>query len=87
MVIEKLNIVRVEEARKQNEVWSQHMEKMANNADLNSENKQALVLFKEQNQQMQNLIVNSQNSAASAAQKDDIASELYAIKQQKQSKF
>ena len=61
------------------------MEKMANNADLNHENKQALVLFKEQNEQMQALI-NNQN-VGSAAQRDDVTSKLYEIKQQKQSKF
>jgi len=65
---------------KKNDKWAQHMEKLANNADLNENNKQALQQFKAQNQQMQ-AILQKGNQAMSAAEQDDLTSHLYAIKQ------
>jgi len=71
---------KAEEAMKKNDKWAQHMEKLANNADLNENNKQALQQFKAQNQQMQ-AILQKGNQAMSAAEQDDLTSHLYAIKQ------
>lgn len=76
---------KVEEAKKANEMWSQHMEKMANNEDIDAENKKALQDFKVQNQQLQELM--NKNGNHNAVERDEITSKLYEIKQQKQSKF
>jgi len=73
---------KADEAKKKNEKWSQHMEKLANNADMNENNKAALEVWKAQNQQMQVLMERgNQAGALSVVEQDEITSQLYAIKQ------
>jgi len=73
---------KADEAKKKNEKWSQHMEKLANNDDMDENNRVALEIWKAQNQQMRDLMEKgNQAGALSVVEQDEITSQLYAIKQ------
>jgi len=59
------------------------MQEVANEAELNEDNMRAWNEFQYENQELQDLIVQSESKSNNVAQQDDITSKLYKIKQTK----
>ncbi len=79
-------IIRASDAKKKNEVWGNYMQEVANEVEMDEDNKNAWNDFQCENQELQDLIVQSESKSGSVAQQDDITSKLYKIKQTKKKK-
>jgi len=62
------------------------MQEVANEVELDEENMNAWNEFQCENQELQDLIVQSESKPSNVAQQDDITSKLYKIKQTKKKK-
>jgi len=62
------------------------MQEVANEIELDEHNMQAWSDFQYENQELQDLIIQSESKPSDIAQQDDITSKLYKIKQTKKKK-
>lgn len=67
-------------------MWGNYMQEVANEGELGEDNMKAWNEFQCENQELQDLIVQSEMASNNVAQKDDITSKLYKIKQTKKKK-
>jgi hypothetical protein len=74
---------KVGEAKKKKAQWSSYITKVAQNKEVNVENKKAFREFEAENEQLEQLILETeaQTKSTSIAKKDEVASKLYKIKQ------
>jgi hypothetical protein len=86
---ESANLVlkgKASDAKKKNEMWGNYMQEVANEEELDEDNMKAWNEFQCENQELQDLIVQSESKPNNVAQQDDITSKLYKIKQTKKKK-
>ena len=67
-------------------MWGNYMQEVANEAELDEDNMRAWNDFQYENQELQDLIVQSESKPSDVIQQDDITSKLYKIKQTKKKK-
>jgi len=77
---------RASDAKKKNAMWSNYMQEVADECELDEDNMQAWNEFQVENQELNDLITQTESKSMNVAQQDDVNTKLYKIKQTKKKK-